>query len=61
MTKLRRYGTVTWNSLGIDSKRGNMGCNGVFANDVAGKEKQVRWKQRQKKKVLGKESILIKC
>jgi len=38
-----------------------MGCNGVFANDVAGKEKQVRWKQRQKKKVLGKESILIKC
>ena len=26
-----------------------MGCNGVFANDVAGKEKQVSWKQRQKK------------
>jgi len=31
-----------------------MGCNGVFANDVAGKEKQVSWKQRQKKKGIRK-------
>lgn len=36
MTKLRRYGTVTWSSLGIASNTGNIGCNGVFAKDVAG-------------------------
>lgn len=45
MTKLRRYGTVAWNSLGIDSSRGNTGCNGVFANDVAGTAKHVSWQQ----------------
>jgi hypothetical protein len=38
ITKLRRYGTVKWNSLGIASKSGSIGCNEVFANDVAGKE-----------------------
>jgi hypothetical protein len=35
MIKLRRYGTVVWNSVGITSNRGKMGCSCDLLKDVA--------------------------